>query len=273
MARLKLDWTAVLSPAARHMVLVDIEATTSGDQPAADEPLITDDNREIIEIGVVVIDLESDQEDPIASFSTVVRPLLNPTLTRFCLDYTGISQAEVNAGVSYLEASTALTNFVAQLDTLPGGWCWGSWGVSDLKLLEQNATRSGIANPLPADRYFDLKATFQAMRGERGGTGQTDALKRLGVVQRARAHRAPGDALNLAALCRVMRRYAIAQAAAAEHLGLEAAQAWMREDNPDLAGRRPAVMLQNDDQLAKVLELLQSLAIGGPAMEQPPCNY
>lgn len=265
MARLKLDWTAVLSPAARHMVLVDIEATTSGDQPAADEPLITDDNREIIEIGLVVIDLENDQEDPIARFSTVVRPLLNPTLTRFCLDYTGISQAEVNAGPSYHEASAALANFVAQLDTLPGEWCWGSWGVSDFKLLEQNATRSGIANPLPGDRYFDLKATFQAMRGERGGTGQTDALKRLGVVPRATAHRAPGDALNLAALYRVMRRYAIAQAAAAEHLGLEAAQAWMREDNPELGGDRPAVILHNDDQLAEVLEVIEALAVAEPA--------
>lgn len=272
MARIKLDWTAVLSPAARHMVLLDLEATTSGDQHAADEPLITDDNREIIEIGLVVIDLENDQEDPIARFSTVVRPLLNPTLTRFCLDYTGISQAEVNAGPSYLEASAALADFVALLDTLPGGWCWGSWGVSDLKLQEQNATRSGIVNPLPADRYFDLKATFQAMRGERGGTGQTDALKRLGVEPRAAAHRAPGDVLNLAALYRVMRRYAIALAAAAEHLGLEAAQAWMREDNPDLADRRPAIMLQNDDQLARVLEVLQGLAIAEPAMEHTPCN-
>lgn len=266
MARLKLDWTAALFPAAGYMVLVDFEATTSGDNPAADEPLITDENREIIEIGLVVIGLESDQEEPAAKFSAVVRPVLNPTLTPFCVNYTAISQEEVDAGPSYLEASAALADFVAHLDTLPGGWCWGSWGMSDLKLLEQNATRSGIANPLPADRYFDLKAAFQAMRGERGGTGQPDALKRLGVEPRATAHRAPGDALNLAALYRVMRRYAIAQAAAAERWGLDRAQKWMREGSPELGGRRPAILLHNDDELAQVLAVIEP----APAMEYAP---
>jgi inhibitor of KinA sporulation pathway (predicted exonuclease) len=254
------------------MLLVDLEATTSGDSPSVGEPLITDDNREIIEIGLVVIDLENDQEDPVARFSTVVRPVLNPNLTPFCVNYTGINHVEVDAGPDYLEASAALADFVSQLDTLTGGWCWGSWGVSDLKLLERNATRSGIVNPLPADRYFDLKATFQAMRGERGGTGQTDTLKRLGVKPLATAHRAPGDALNLAALYRVMRRYAIAQAAAAEHLGLEGAQAWMREDNEELGGHRPAIILHSDESLAEVLEVIEGLAVAEPAMKSTLCR-
>lgn len=102
-------------------------------------PLITDDNREIIEIGLVVIDLEGDQAEPTAKFSSVVRPVLNPTLTQFCTRYTSIRQAEVDAAPSYPEASAALTEFVTQLDTLPGGWSWGSWGASDLELLERNA--------------------------------------------------------------------------------------------------------------------------------------
>lgn len=261
MARLNLDWNAALFPPTRHMLIVDLEATTSGDTPAPGEPVIAGDDCEIIEIGLVVIDLEGGQAQPTAKFSLVVRPTLNPTLTQFCTRYTGIRQAEVDAAPSYPEASAALTEFVAQLDTLPGGWSWGSWGASDLELLERDAARNGCASPLPAGRHFDLKATFQAMRGERGGTGQREALERLGVVAPAKAHRALGDALNLSALFWVMRRYAIAQAAAAERWGLDQARGWMRENSPELNGRRPAVMLHNDDELARVLAAIEPTAV------------
>lgn len=261
MARLSLDWNAALFPSTRHMVLVDLEATASGDAPLPGEPLITGDDCEIIEIGLVVIDLEGGQAEPTAKFSLVVRPTLNPTLTQFCTRYTGIRQAEVDAAPSYPEASAALTEFVAQLDTLPGGWSWGSWGASDLDLLEREAVRHGCVNPLPADRHFDLKATFQAMRGERGGTGQKDALERLGVVAPAKAHRALGDALNLSALFWVMRRYAIAQAAAAERWGLDRAREWMRENSPELNGRRPAILMHSDDELAQVLAVIEPATV------------
>lgn len=268
MARLNLDWNAALYPSTRHMVLMDLEATTSGDTPTPGEPVITDDNREIIEIGLVVLDLEGDQAEPTAKFSSVVRPVLNPTLTVYCIDYSSISQAEVDAAPSYPEASAALTEFVAQLNALPGGWAWGSWGASDLELLERVAALNGCASPLPAGQHFDLKATFQAMRGERGGTGQREALERLGVAAPAKAHRALGDAINLSALIWVMRRYATAQAAAAERWGLDRAREWMRENSPELDGRRPAIMLHNDDELAEVLAVIECSPVAEPAEEK-----
>jgi inhibitor of KinA sporulation pathway (predicted exonuclease) len=266
MARLNLDWNAALFPSTRHMVLMDLEATAGGDDPAPSDPVITDDNCEIIEIGLTVIDLEGERAKPTAEFSSVVRPALNPTLTQFCSNYTGIRQAEVDRAPVYPEVSAALTDFVAQLDMLPGGWSWGSWGVSDLELLEREATRNGCSNPLPADRHFDLKATFQAMRGEKGGTGQKDALDRLGVAPLAKAHRAPGDALNLSALFWVMRRYAVAQAVATERWGLDRAREWMRENSSELDGRRPAILMHNDDELAQVLAVIEP----APAMEYAP---
>ncbi|MNZ74995.1 hypothetical protein D3C78_934630 [compost metagenome] len=62
-----------------------------------------------------------------------------------------------------------------------------------------------------------------------------------------------------------MRRYAIAQAAA-EHWGLDRAQKWMRENSPELGGRRPAILLHNDDELAQVLAVIEPV----PAMEFAP---
>lgn len=104
------------------------------------------------------------------------------------------------------------------------------------------------------------------MRDESGGTGQGKALERLDVAALAKAHRAPGDALNLSALFWVMRRYAIAQAAAAERWGLDRAREWMRENTPVLDGKRPAILMHNDDELAQVLAVIEP----APAMEYAP---
>ena len=41
---------------------------------------------------------------------------------------------------------------------------------------------------------------------------------------------------------------------AAERWGLDRAREWMRENSPELNGRRPAIMLHNDDELTTVME-------------------
>jgi len=188
MARLKLDWNAALFPSTRHMVLMDLEATTSGDTQAPGDPVITDDNCEIIEIGLIVIDLEGDQVEPTAKFSLVVRPVLNPTLTQFCTRYTSIRQDEVDAAQSYPEASAALTEFVTQLDTLPGGWSWGSWGASDLELLKRNMARNGCANQLLARPVFRPQGDLpgHARRERRNGADEG-----AGAAGRSRSGQGP----------------------------------------------------------------------------------
>ena len=121
-----------------------------------------------------MIDLEGDQVEPTAKFSLVVRPVLNPSLTQFCTRYTSIRQDEVDAAQSYPEANAALTEFVTQLDTLPGGWSWGSWGASDLELLKRNMARNGCANQLLARPVFRPQGDLSghARRERRNGVDE-----------------------------------------------------------------------------------------------------
>ncbi len=256
------NWQKALHTQARWLLLVDLESTCSDlKKPAPGEAVIGRGEGEVIEIGAFVIDLE--QQARPRGFRTFVRPMGNPILTSYCTGLTSITQSQVDAAPTFEEACAALADFLAPLEQQGGGWAWASWGRSDLELLDNTATRHGITHPLAGADYHDLKAAFAAMRGQE--TGLASSMDRLAVSRKGKPHRALSDACNLARFYPFMRRYAQAQAAAAEHLGLEAAQAWMREASSELDGRRPAILMHNDDELAEVLEVIEVLAVTEPA--------
>lgn len=259
------NWQKELYPQARWLVLVDLESTCSDTKnPAQGAAVIGRGEGEVIEIGAVAIDLE--QRVRPRGFRTFVRPVGNPILTTYCTDLTGITQAKVDAAPTFPQACAALADFFAPIEQLGDGWAWASWGRSDLDLLNSTAARHGIGHPLPAAHYHDLKAAFAAMRGQE--TGLASSMDRLAVRRKGTAHRALSDACNLARFYPHMCRYATAQAAAAEHLGLDRARSWMREDNPGLGGYRPAIILHSDDALAEVLAVIDGLAM--PVQECAP---
>lgn len=243
-----------LRPKERWLALFDLESTCSD---KSGRLVIGKGEGEAIELGAVVIDLQG-QARP-RGFRTLARPIGNPILTDRCLEITGITQAQVDAAPSFPQASAALTAFLAPLDEREGGWDWASWGESDLNVLNATAARHGITHPLSADRHLNLKAVFAALRGGEEGIGP--AMERLAITPHGQPHRALSDACNLARFYPVMRRYAVAQAAAAERWGLDQARGWMRENSPELNGRRPAVMLHNDDELARVLAAIEPTAV------------
>jgi inhibitor of KinA sporulation pathway (predicted exonuclease) len=256
-------WQEVLSPQARWLLLVDLESTCSDlKKPIPGEAVIGKGDGEVIEIGVVIIDLK--QQVRPRGFRTFVRPIGNPILTSYCTTLTKITQPQVDAAPSFPQASAALAEFLAPLNDLEGGWAWASWGQSDLDVLDATAARYGITHPLPAHRHHNLKGAFAAMRGGEEGIGP--AMERLAVKSHGKPHRALSDACNLARFYPVMRRYSIAQAAAADCWGLDRAREWMRENSPELGGHRPAILMHNDDELAQVLAVIEP----APAMEFAP---
>jgi len=249
-----LNWQAALRPSVRWMVLLDLESTCSNTKkPAPSEAVIGRGEGEVIEIGAVVIDLQ--QQVRPRGFRTLVRPVGNPILTTYCTGLTKITQEAVEAAPTFPQACAALSEFLAPLNNQENGWAWASWGQSDLNVLDATAARYGIAHPLPADRHHNLKGAFAVIRGGEEGIGRV--MERLAIRPHGKPHRALSDACNLARFYPVMRRYATAQAAAAEHFGIDRAQKWMRENNPELGGRRPAIMMHNDDELAQVLGVIE----------------
>ena len=69
-----------------NYIVLDLEATCEKDNPHF--------NKEIIEIGAVKL---TDSFEIIDTYDAFVRPILNPTLSAFCMELTTIQQSDVDA--------------------------------------------------------------------------------------------------------------------------------------------------------------------------------
>jgi inhibitor of KinA sporulation pathway (predicted exonuclease) len=138
-------------PGARIVVL-DLEATC--DSPTQVEPM------ETIEIGAVALDGRTLAE--VAHFQAHVRPRVHPRLTPFCTALTGIEQATVDAAPPFPEA---VERFHDWIGSLGGTAWWGAWGDWDRAHLAREAGLDGIALPLLALPYANLKAEFSRRHG------------------------------------------------------------------------------------------------------------
>ncbi len=89
------------------MYVLDFESTCI-ESPEVLEPL------EIIEFPSVLLEISVDATLPkiISEFQSYVKPRANPALTSFCTQLTGITQSIVDAGVSFLEALAAHTQWL-----------------------------------------------------------------------------------------------------------------------------------------------------------------
>jgi inhibitor of KinA sporulation pathway (predicted exonuclease) len=85
----------------RYLYCVDLEATCDeiDESESARKLIVTPDQMETIEFGLVVIDLES--LEIVDEFQRFVRPQINPTLTHFCKKLTSIQQADVDGARTY----------------------------------------------------------------------------------------------------------------------------------------------------------------------------
>lgn len=169
--------------AASHFVVVDLEATCDRrDWPRA--------RMEIIEIGAVCLDAEL---AGVGEFQRFVRPVERPTLTPFCRDLTGISQAEVDGAQRYAEV---IDDFVAWHPEGRPLFC--SWGGFDARLFAREDARQGLPGRLPA--HWNLARAFSGRLGLRRRFGVLGALERVGLAFDGRPHRGIDDARNVARL-------------------------------------------------------------------------
>src|SRR5262245_51903025 len=132
-----------------QLLIVDLEATCDTDQRVPRSAM------EIIEIGAVRVDLDS--FGVIDRFQCYVRPAINPALSRFCTELTGITQAQVDAAPWFAEACARYAGWLA--DSFDGR-AWASWGNYDKSQFEQDCRRVGLADPHGALAHLNLKTVF-----------------------------------------------------------------------------------------------------------------
>ncbi|MCX2901092.1 3'-5' exonuclease [Pseudomonas mandelii] len=83
------------------------------DESESSRPLIvTPEQTETIEIGLVVIDLKS--LGIVDEFQRFVHPQINPILTYFCKKLTSIQQADVDNAGTFVEVGQELGAFIAR---------------------------------------------------------------------------------------------------------------------------------------------------------------
>jgi len=167
---------------ARLVNVVDVEATCWEGSPPPGQV------SEIIEIGLTVVDLAA--RERLSKHRILVRPQVS-TVSEFCTALTGLTQSEVDGGVSFADACAQL---VAEHEAGKRGWA--SWGDYDRKQFTRQCDATGVPYPFGA-RHTNAKAVF-AVDGRQ--VGMARALEVVGLPLEGRHHRGDDDSWNIAAL-------------------------------------------------------------------------
>ncbi|WP_420708342.1 exonuclease domain-containing protein [Streptomyces sp. CNS654] len=165
--------------------VVDVEATCWEGQPPPGQV------SEIIEIGLTVVDLRAGER--LAKHRLLVRPARSK-VSPFCTELTGLTQAEVDAGLPFAEACRVLA-----AEHRTGLLPWASWGDYDRNQFTRQCRATGTAYPF-GQRHTNAKIAFTASYGLRRRPGMAQALETAGLPLEGRHHRGEDDAWNIAAL-------------------------------------------------------------------------
>ncbi|MFB9718643.1 3'-5' exonuclease [Planobispora longispora] len=169
--------------------VIDVEATCWTGQPPPGHV------NEIIEIGLTVVDVSARRR--VSRHRVLVRPTRS-TVSDFCTELTGLTQAEVERGVTFAEACRILVEEYGA-----GERPWASWGDYDRRQFARQSQADGVPYPFgyPAERtHTNAKAVFAAAYGLRKRPGMDHALQIAGLPLEGRHHRGEDDAWNIAAL-------------------------------------------------------------------------
>ncbi|MEV5197831.1 3'-5' exonuclease [Streptomyces sp. NPDC053720] len=181
-----MDNPAPVDPDAPGLLnVIDIEATCWDGQPPPGAV------SEIIEIGLTVLDLRAAER--LARHRILVRPVRS-TVGAFCTELTGLTQAEVDTGVSFAEACRLLAS-----EHLAGIRPWASWGDYDRNQFTRQCRATGTRYPF-GRRHTNAKIPFTAAHGLRKRPGMAQALEIAGLPLEGRHHSGADDAWNIAAL-------------------------------------------------------------------------
>ncbi|WP_433337056.1 exonuclease domain-containing protein [Spirillospora sp. CA-294931] len=169
----------------RYLNVVDVEATCwDGRTP---DGMVS----EIIEIGLCVVDLA--ERERVERHRVLVRPERS-VVSEFCTELTGLTQDEVDTGVTFGEACALL-----EAEHRAHTRAWASWGDYDRKQFERQCAASGVPYPF-GRRHTNAKATYSEAHDLPRKLGMAGALRHAGMPLEGRHHSGVDDAWNIAAL-------------------------------------------------------------------------
>ena len=161
--------------------------------------------REVVQIGAVKLDGRSLKV--LDEFDLLVRPRINPVLSPYFEQLTGIANHEVAVrGVDFAEGYARFAAFAGE-----GPIC--AFGHDEV-VLEENLRLYGITDYRRLPRFADLRSWFAACNVDPRGKLSCEIAPSLGLNVEGRAHNALHDARAIAASVEEMvRRGAVRPAA------------------------------------------------------------
>lgn len=183
--------------AIQFLLVLDFEATCSEDRSFKPQ--------EIIEFPVVCVEAATGKI--VWEVHSYVKPVVNPKLTPFCTQLTGITQAMVDAGVTFPEALRAVEAKLEEVGLWPRtaatpAWTFVTCGDWDLKIMLPCQLKvSKLARPSFYNDWINIKFAFQRhFRLANPPRGMTDMLGSLKIKLVGRHHSGIDDCRNIAAI-------------------------------------------------------------------------
>lgn len=142
---------------------------------------------EIIEVGMVsVIDNKINDK-----FSSFVKPVQFPVLSRRCKSFLNITQDQVDNGMTLIQ----LVKNLEELSSKSSKNSIVTWGNMDMKVLRQNCLKVNQAFPF-CGKEIDLSMEYKRFFGDQNQTGLWKAVQAYGKEGTGKHHRALDDALT-----------------------------------------------------------------------------
>ncbi|MCW8914685.1 MAG: exonuclease domain-containing protein [Magnetovibrio sp.] len=154
---------------------------------------------EIIQIGAVKLDVEDNFKE-IDSFQCFVKPLINPELSDYIIELTGITQTTVDHhGVSFPDALKQFLTFIGEeICALI------SYG-RDKSIVDKNCKIHNIPMPTTFEIERDIRKYLLNLGLIHENSFSSDVPSLLGLPNSERSHDALGDARSLGASFRHLR--------------------------------------------------------------------
>ena len=172
----------------QYLLILDFECTCERPKPLEFQ-------HEIIEFPILLFNTSTRETE--AEFRSFCRPIINPKLSHFCLEYTGITQDQVDTAPTFLE-----------LMPLVDKWIYESVGVKNVsfafatdgpwdfaKFLKPQCDFSYLSYPPYAKEWVNVRKHFSRYYSIRGGI--SFMLESLGKEFVGKPHSGLDDARNL----------------------------------------------------------------------------
>jgi len=189
------------------LLVIDLEATCD------EAGHISRSSMEIIEIGGAVVSVP--EYKILDTYQGYIKPVVNPKLSAFCKELTGIKQETVDAAPMFYDA---ISTYREWLDSLGKINSWASWGNYDKGQFEQDCNRHSADNPHAELKHLNLKNDFGKALGIRR-CGMANAFAYLKHDMQGRHHSGLDDAINIARLFTLAPNFGAYIAAKLESVG------------------------------------------------------